>query len=80
VTLTNLPFTSANDGQAPLVNASVSLNTFPANATYIFGYVPANSTSVNLTAAGASSTNGPVTDANFTNTSFCNFTGFYWTS
>jgi hypothetical protein len=80
VTLTNLPFTSANDAQAPLVNASVSLGTFPASTTYVFGYVVANSTVVNLTAAGAASTNGPVTNANFTNTSFCNFTGFYWVS
>ena len=75
--ITNLPFTSANDGHQMTCPVQSNI-TFPAGCTALVGAVAGNSTSVSIQGYGT----GAIviaTNTQFANTSVLVMSGFYWT-
>lgn len=75
--ISNLPFTSANDTHQLTMNIQSNV-TFPAGCTALVGELPPNTSSISLQGYG-SGTLGTVTNTEFANNSTLLCTGFYWT-
>ena len=78
-TITDLPFTSANDGSIQIVTFSNQVTSTPSGGTEFYGRIDPNTNYITLKCCG-SGVDADVTNTQFANTSDTRINGFYWVS